>query len=455
MNVYKKRLRAQTAAAIVGVDAGKFRHALVVRPRGEPDAKAFLFETTRAGFTAALERIRALAPGTAPADVLVGIEFAGSYGFTFAHFLHGHGYPVVNVLPADTKAWKGVTHGRALKTDAKDAMTIVDLLYNGSYVAFAFLEPAYAELRYLLSTRERLSMQRRAAITRIKSTLEVVFPEFERLFPNFSKRTPLILLKSYPGPAALLAAPRKQVLALLRKASKGKHTEATLDRLLAAAQESLALAGAQQASAREVPMLVAQIQLYEAHMAEVEALMVAQLAHCPEAEALLSVPGVQAVTAAAVLGAVGDPRAYESGRQILAVAGLDLTELSSGKKKGPLHISKRGRPGLRHQMYMLAVRSIREGGIARAEYQALYARNGGLGKKALVAVMRSLLTMLYSLARDRRTWTLAYRPPHLADRATHDDVQPSDSARDVRAPAAAAAAGVAEGPQGPMGPDAG
>ena len=160
-------------------------------------------------------------------------------------------------------------------------------------------------------------------------------------------------------------------------------------------------------------MLVAQIQLYEQHMAEVEALMVAHLAQCPEAEALLSVPGVQAVTAAAVLGAVGDPRAYESGRQILAVAGLDLVERSSGTHQGRLHISKRGRPGLRHQMYMLAVRSIRADGIARAEYQAVYARNGGLGKKALVAVMRSLLTMLYSLARDRRRRTPEYRPAHL------------------------------------------
>lgn len=446
---YEKRHRAQTAAAVVGVDAGKFRHALVVRPRGQPDAKPYLFDTTRKGFTEALERIQALSQGAAPAEVLVGIEFAGSYGFTFAHFLHGHGYPVVNVLPSDTKRWKEVTHGRALKTDTKDAIGITDLVANGSYVAFPFLKPAYAELRYLLSTRERLSMQRRAAITRIKSTLEVVFPEFERLFPNFSKRTPLILLKAYPGPTALLGAPRKQVLALLKKASKGKHANETLARLPAAAQESLALSGAQQALAREVPLLVAQIQLYEAHMAEIEALMVAQLAGLEEAEALLSVPGVQAVTAAAVLGAIGDPKAYESGRQVLAVAGLDLVEKSSGTHQGRLHISKRGRPGLRHQMYMLAVRSIRQGGIARAEYEAAYQRNKGVGKKALVAVMRSLLAMLYSLARDRRTWTPDYHPAHLANRATRDDVRPSDSARDVRAPAAAAAAGGGGGSAGP------
>lgn len=35
---------------------------------------------------------------------------------------------VVSVLPADTKAWKQVRHRQRLKTDEKDAATIVDLV---------------------------------------------------------------------------------------------------------------------------------------------------------------------------------------------------------------------------------------------------------------------------------------------------------------------------------------
>jgi transposase len=405
MSRFAKRERAVAAAAIVGVDAGKFRHALVVRPRGAADGRPFVFDTTRAGFDDALRHVQAAAPTAAPEQVLVGIEFAGCYGFTLAHFLHSRGFPVVNVLPSDTRRWKEVTHGRALKTDCKDAVGITDLVANGSYVGFPFLAPAYSELRYLVSARERFGTQRRATIARIRTTLQLVFPEFERLFPSFTKRTPLRLLDAYPGPASLLAASPAAVMKLLRRESRGKHAALTFERLLAAARTSLALEGAQQSLARELQLLIAQVQLYDAQLRHVEAAMVRQLDGLPEAAALCTVPGVRAVTAAAVLGAVGDPRAYDSSRQVLVVAGLDLVESSSGTHQGRRRISKRGRPELRRQLYMLAVRSVRRGGIARAAYDAHYARNGNIGKKALVPVMRALLRMLFRVARDRRSWS--------------------------------------------------
>jgi len=84
---FAKRERAQRAAARVGVDAGKFAHTLVVRPTGQPDSKPFSFPTTRAGFEGAVAFIGQQAAGAATAVILVGIEFAGNYGFTFAHYL--------------------------------------------------------------------------------------------------------------------------------------------------------------------------------------------------------------------------------------------------------------------------------------------------------------------------------------------------------------------------------
>ena len=159
---FAKRERARRAAAVVGVDAGKFTHTLVVRPGGRPDSKPHTFPTTRAGFDRALAYISLAAAGAAPTTILIGIEFAGNYGFTFAHYLAQRGFPVVSVLPAHTKRWKDVAQGQPLKTDAKDAATITDLLAQGHFVAFPFLEPAYADLRYLAAGRERLALLRRA-----------------------------------------------------------------------------------------------------------------------------------------------------------------------------------------------------------------------------------------------------------------------------------------------------
>ena len=199
MQSFAKRQRAQSALAIVGVDAGKFHHALIVRPRGGRDSRPITLPTSRAGFDDAVERIMSITqlahPSAAPADLLIGIEFAGSYGFTFAHYLHHRGFEIVTVLPSDTKRWKEVMHHQALKTDQKDALGITDLVSRGHFVRFAFLEPVYAELRYLVSTRERFSLQRRAAITRLKATLELVFPECQR-----SCETPQVAIVSNSPP---------------------------------------------------------------------------------------------------------------------------------------------------------------------------------------------------------------------------------------------------------------
>lgn len=90
---FPKRERAQRAAACVGVDAGKFSHTLVVRPQHQPDSKPFSFPTTRAGFDDAVAFIRRQVPGAPAETILVGIEFAGNYGFTFAHYLAQLGAP--------------------------------------------------------------------------------------------------------------------------------------------------------------------------------------------------------------------------------------------------------------------------------------------------------------------------------------------------------------------------
>lgn len=406
---FPKRERAQCAAVVVGVDAGKFSHTLVVRPRGQPDSRPFSFPTSRSGFEAALAFLRQQVPGAELSAILVGIEFAGNYGFTLAHFLDQFGVPVVSVLPAHTKRWKDVAHNQPLKTDAKDAGTITDLLAQGHFVSFPFLAPAYADLRYLAAARERLSLLRRGAITQLRSLLQVVFPEFEAIFPLLTKKTPLALLRAFPTPADLLEASKTRVLRVLHAASRGHLGAETYERLVTAARATLGLPGAQCRLRQEVMLTLERLALFEQQIQALEAAMVQALDAVPETPYLLSIPKVAPVTAAVFLGSIGDPRAYESGQQILRVAGLSLVERSSGIHRGARRISKRGRPLLRQAAYMFAVRSITKDGLFRAEYEALCRRNGGQKMKAVVAVMRSGLRLLHSIARDRRVFTTA--PP--------------------------------------------
>lgn len=415
MQPHAKRTLAQTALAVVGVDAGKYHHALVVRPRGGADSRPLTIATTRTGFDEALAALHQVVPADAPGHILVGVEFAGMYGFTFAHYLRAADprIQIVSVLPVHTKRWKEVVHRQPLKTDAKDALGITDLTAQGHFVSFPFLEPTYAELRYLVSARERLSTLRRGAITRLRTTLDVVFPEFATLFPQVTSRTARALLMHYPGPVVLREAPRRAVLALLKRESRNHLGRETLAALLHAATHTVALPAAQGVMKDELPLLVERLTLYEAQMQTLEAAMRAQLGALPAARALLTIPNVAPVTAAVFLGSIGDPAAYDSSRQILALAGLALVERSSGILKGEKRISKRGRPVLRKHAHMFAVRSVQQGAIYRAAYEALLARNGGRKIPALTAIARRGLRLMYAVARSARPWTPA--PPSSAE----------------------------------------
>lgn len=195
------------------------------------------------------------------------------------------------------------------------------------------------------------------------------------------------------------------MLRVLHTASQGHLGQATYDRVVTAARGTLGLPGAQGQLRQELVLTLARLTLFEQQLRALEATMVEALEVVPETPYLLSIPGVAPVTAAVFLGSIGDPRAYECGAQILRVAGLSLVERSSGIHHGTKRISKRGPPLLRQAAFMFAVRSITRGGIFRSEFEALCQRNGGRKMKAVVAVMRSGLRLLYSVARDRRMFT--------------------------------------------------
>lgn len=135
--------------------------------------------------------------------------------------------------------------------------------------------------------------------------------------------------------------------------------------------------------------------------------MVETMRDLPEAAALLTIPWVAPVTAATFLGCVGDPRAYACSAQVLKLAGLSLVERSSGITQGRRHISKRGKPVLRKQAFMFALRGVRGDGIFRAEFERLLRNNGGKKLPALAAISRKALRLLFTVARECRPYVPA------------------------------------------------
>lgn len=391
---------ARSFAAHVGVDTGKLTHALVVSGADGRRTKPHTVRIGRSSFDAADAHIQSVVPaGTERNRILVGLEFAGQYGYTFAHDLARRGYPVVNVLPSVTKRMKEVEDNSPLKTDAKDAALIARLVAEGKFVRFPLLDPRYAALRQLTVNRHRLAVEGTRYKNRLQSLLDLGWPEFLPLFKdNLTSATPMAILTRWPLPEDVLLANRRTLLRVVKDASRNHIGKDRVRALLQSAAETVGVRTGADERRIEMMQLLDRLALAREQMAEVEIRLGAAVEDCAPARALATVPEVGIVCAACIVSELGAPEDYEHPRQVLKLAGMNLIEKSSGLLKGRRRQSKRGRPLLRRQLYLLAGRWCREDrGRYRSYYDALMARNGGLGTKAVCAVARKMVPMLLAV----------------------------------------------------------
>lgn len=117
---------------------------------------------------------------------------------------------------------------------------------------------------------------------------------------------------------------------------------------------------------------------------------------------LVSIPGVSAITAFALIIDMPELGSLENGRAA-SLAGLAPVARQSGKWTGRAFI-RGGRANVRQALYMPALVAMRFNPDLRAKYQKLVAA-GKPAKKAITAVMRKLLILANALIRDAREWT--------------------------------------------------
>lgn len=123
---------------------------------------------------------------------------------------------------------------------------------------------------------------------------------------------------------------------------------------------------------------------------------------------ICSLPGVGLLTAATILGETNGFDLIRNKRQLTSYAGLDVKEKQSGTSvKGKPRISKKGNKHLRKAMHLPALTAIRHD----ERYKAIFARlvsKHGIKMKAVVAVQRKLLEMVYTLYKTGKSYDKKY-----------------------------------------------
>jgi transposase len=394
----------------VGVDSGKRFHTLVASGPDRARTKAVRVDVTREGFEGALAFLRAQFPDSTPSQTLVAIEFAGHYGYTFAEFLRGQGFVIVTMPSVVTKRLREVEDNSPRKDDAKDAAQICKLVGAGLFVNYAALSPLVAGMRVLATERHRLAVEETRLRIRLQAILDLAWPEFTTHFPHVNMLTPRALLRRWPVAADIAAANPRTVYALMRRVSQNHFKPARAKAFVAAAQASIAIRRDTDARRSELHRLLDRWDLVRDQIATIETELSALVEQHPGAKALTTIPEVGVVCAATLVAEVGTPEGFESPRQVLKLAGMNLARRESGiSLRSRLKQTKRGRPLLRRQLFLLAGRWCRTGAPYRHAFLALAERNGGSKISAICALARRMVPMLLHVMQtgepfDRRRW---------------------------------------------------
>ena len=149
----------------------------------------------------------------------------------------------------------------------------------------------------------------------------------------------------------------------------------------------------------EIRYILARWALLREQLADLDARISVLVEDCPEARVLLTVPSISAVCAGTIVAELGTPEDFEHWRQVVKLAGMNIVTKSSGHRPQtitPKWQSKRGRPMLRRQLFLLAGRWCQQRGLYRPDYEALLAR-GSSKTKAVCTLARKLVPMLLAV----------------------------------------------------------
>jgi len=382
---------------VIGVDLAKNKFVAVTLLGDGHRSKARTFTLTATGladFDSFVERTTGESDG-----FVVGYEPTGHYGVPLLERLHRDGVPLYLVQPHQTKRAKDLYGRNGRKTDAKDAFLVAKLVREGASRLWAPQQAPYSELRVLCRQREQLVVRRSGIRNRLHRHLDVVFPELVGLFGDLYSPSCLYIVKTTPLPADVLSFPQEELAAGLFKASHRNLGAERVREVRLAAEHSVGSVKNTTAHRLAIEQSLEELEFLSRRIERVEDQMRLLLHQVDYAEHLLTVPRLGEVTVAILLGELGDLRGYRNARQLAAMAGLDLSERSSGTQRGNLHISRRGRRYLRQTPYLAALRLGWEG--FSAHRQRLVEVNKLRKIKATVANMRRLLRVMHAMVRDQ------------------------------------------------------
>jgi hypothetical protein len=267
-------------------------------------------------------------------EVLAGIET--DHG-PWVLALVAAGYRVFPVNPLQSARFRDRHSVSGAKSDAADAHVLADMVRTDAHQLreAAGDSAEVAGIKVLARTHKTMIWERTRETQRLRHQLREYFPAALAAFTDLDAPDVLELLAKAPDPARARTLTRAQISAAMKRARRRDIPAKATAVLAALRSEQLSqppvLAAAYAATARS---LIAVIITLNEQVKALEEQVREHFGRHPDAEIIMSQPGMGAIVGARVLAEFGDdPGRYRNGKARRNYAGTSPITRASGKKK--------------------------------------------------------------------------------------------------------------------------
>jgi len=302
--------------------------------------------------------------------------------------------------------------GRWDKHDGKDSANVADLISQGKCLYYEHPSAELRGLRGLLSLKRRLKKQEHGYKVRIRNQLIAqYFPEMD----GYYERLGVEGLSIVKWCLAASKIAQLDVDPFIERVTSGRirmEKRRRLEEIWEKAGESIGCDGVPGVD-HEAKVMVEGLKQIREMIKETEDKIEELCKQFAGYQYILTIPGFGPDVSAKVLGAVGEPDRFLSGKQVLKLAGYDLSADRSGKDSDRAipEISKRGKADLRYALYQAAlVASLKNREVMIYYTNKIRGREKekGIQVKMRVKLAAKLLVIAWTLMKKKEAFNPAY-----------------------------------------------
>ena len=409
----KKEIRGSADYLIVGIDVAKNKHhAFFGTATGRVVFKRLVFDNSREGFDRLLIQTEAMQVQHGLEEVVFGLEPTANYHKPLGEFLIKTGHSVALVSSVAVKRNRELLDGRWDKHDTKDAANVADLISQGKFLFYELPSQQLRDLRSLLSLKRRLKKLEHSLRVRIRNHLVAqYFPEMDRHYGRCESEN-LAIVRWCLNPTVIAGLGYEKFFQLVATRDRGIRQHKRLTAIWEEAPESIGC-DVSEAVEFEAEVLVETLKQVRKTIKTTDCRIKNIGCALSDFKYLVSIPGFGPDVAAKVIAAIGNPFRFDNRRQVLKLAGFDLSADRSGNRSDcatPV-ISKRGKTYLRYALYQAAfIASIRD-----RHFIAYYTnkvrgreREKGIKTKMRVKLAAKMLVIAWTLMKKKELFNPDY-----------------------------------------------